>query len=212
MVEYFYHFDYLRDAAQVQSNDTEEATPSKKPKLATKTRAQAASLATVDVGHSASQPLTERVFMVEHAKVFAMAVKYQVDGLQSLALAKFISSVTTHWNHEDFAHTIFVAFNSTPEDVTQVRDVVTNALHEHFEELQNKAEIETVVCGLPRLTYGLLKRSREPKASRSCEQKSHPSPSLYNLNCVFCNITTKACQSCYNGYLSCTCPKCGRIA
>lgn len=215
MVEYFYHFDYLRDLSQVQSNETEGARPSKKSKTGLKTRAETTSVARPTSGNSNSQPLAERVFMIEHAKVFAMAVKYQVDGLKSLALAKFISSVTSHWNHEDFAHTIFVAFNSTAEDVTQLRDVVNNVLHEHFDELQNKAEIETVVCRLPRLTYGLLKRSREtkPPSALVCEQKSHVTPSLHEIHCRSCNARTKACLSCdkITGYYgACTCPKCGQ--
>lgn len=210
MVEYFYHFDYLRNLSGVQSKEAEGPTPSKKPKIAPKnTRAQAASPAPVAPSSSGSQPRAERIFMIEHAKVFAMAIKYQVDGLQSLALARFISSVTTHWNHEDFAHTIFVAFNSTPENITQLRDVVTDALHEHFEELQNKAEIETVVCGLPCLTYALLKRSRIPKASLHCEQRMHPAQSLYNINCKACNFTSKACYGCYHNYYQHICLKCG---
>lgn len=194
----------------MQSKEAEGPTPSKEPKTtARNTRAQAASPAPVAPNSSVSQPPADRILMIEHAKVFAMAIKYQVDGLQSLALAKFISSVTSHWNHEDFAHTIFVAFNSTAEDVTQLRDVVTDALHEHFEELQNKAEIETVVCGLPHLTYALLKRSRIPKSPIHCEQKSHSAQALYNIHCRSCNLTTKACSTCYNNYSYFKCPKCG---
>lgn len=96
-------------------------------------------------------------------------------GLRDLAASKFKDSAEANWSHPDFAQTISIVYNSTPEDVTQLRNVVANILSGHFEALKNKAEIETVICDIPRLAYALLKRSREspvPKKAQDRPKKS----------------------------------------
>lgn len=143
MVEYFYRFDYLRGAIPV-------------PTTSSKGYANAEESAS----HLQSPNLPSQVYILEHAKVFAIAVKYQIDGLRDLAASKFEQAAKIHWNHEDFVHSIFVAFNSAPEEVTHIREVVVGILHKHFDDLKSKAEVETVICNTPRLAYALLIRSR----------------------------------------------------
>ena len=133
MVEYFYHFDYLRDTESLPKS-SQSSTPIAK-----------------SLSHG---------YIIEHAKVFAIAVKYQIDGLRDLAASKYKEAATTCWNHEEFAHSVFVAFNSTAEEVTQLRDIVSDTLHQHFDDLKDKAEVETVICNIPRLAYALLERRR----------------------------------------------------
>lgn len=133
MVEYFYHFDYLREIE---------------------------SLPNLSRFSPRAPELPSNVYVIEHAKVFAIAVKYQIDGLRDLAASKFKEAATSYWNHDDFAHSIHIAFNSTAEEVTQLRKVVSDILHKHFDDLEDKPEVEAVVCNIPRLAYALLKRSR----------------------------------------------------
>lgn len=142
MVEYFYHFDYLRDTESL-TEPSQSSAPTAKP--------------------------PSHGYIIEHAKVFAIAVKYQIDGLGDLAASKYKEAVTTCWNKEEFAHSVFVAFNSTAEEVTQLRDIVSDTLHQHFDDLKNKAEVETVICNIPRLAYALLKRSRARGENGSME-------------------------------------------
>ena len=97
MVEYFYHFDYLRDTESLPEPSQSSAPTARPP------------------SHG---------YIIEHAKAFAIAVKYQIDGLRDLAASKYKEAVTTCWNHEDFAHSVFVAFNSTVEEVTQLREII----------------------------------------------------------------------------------------
>lgn len=133
MVEYFYHFDYFRNS---------ESLPD--PSLLSCPYRQ----------------LPSRVYMIEHAKVFAIAVKFQIDGLRDLAALKFKQAATAYWSHDDFAHSVHIVFNSTAEEVTQLREIVSDILHQHFDDLEAKPEVEAVVCNTPRLAYALLKRSR----------------------------------------------------
>jgi hypothetical protein len=137
MVEFFYHFDYLRDA------DSLSHTPASIP-LALQ-----------------SQQLPSQGYIIEHAKVFAIAVKYQIDGLRDLAASKFKDAANAYWKHDDFAHSIYIAYDSTTDEVTQLREVVADVLLEHFDDLeQDIPEFETALCEIPRLAYALLKRSR----------------------------------------------------
>jgi hypothetical protein len=105
--------------------------------------------------------------IVEHAKVFAIAVKYQVDGLRHLAALKFRNEMrrSRAYNHDNFAEAVAIIFRSTPEDVTQLRDVVEELLDTHFEELQHKPDVEVVVTSFPQLSCALLKRSRARAAA-----------------------------------------------
>lgn len=183
MIKYFYHLDYLHNT---ESRQAYLNSNGKK-------------------GESVSQD-GSNVFMIEHAKVFAMAVKYQVDGLRDLAISKFQAQVKSHWNHQDFPHTIFVVYNSTPQDVTQLRDLVANQMHETFEELQNKPEIEEVVLSIPKLSYNLLKRSR-PEIT--CKM-GHETIELATISCKGCKYEFRGCRSCCTEGHGMQCKHCER--
>ena len=147
MVEYFYHFDYLGGADPV-------------PVLATSFQGYAVAQMSVLNLQFPQPSVPPQVYIIEHAKVFAIAVKYQIDGLRDLAASKFKDAATAYWNHDDFAHSIHIAYNSTAEEVTQLRTVVTDILHQHSDDLEGKPEVEAIVCKIPRLAYALLRRSR----------------------------------------------------
>jgi hypothetical protein len=185
MADYFYHFDYLPLADDdkalqptfehitmtIDFGSDKSFSRSKKEKKESgrkqalghcQTVEPSTSSSTIAIGTPATPPAPvapqSRVHVIEHAKVFAMAVKYQVDGLRDLATAKFKQSAEASWDHDYFAHAIFVVYNSTPGEMTQLRDIVSNILHAHFDKLKDKPEVETVVCSIPQLAYTLLKR------------------------------------------------------
>lgn len=107
---------------------------------------------------SASVTSQPQVHILVHARVFAMAVKYQVDGLRELAAAKFKESVKAHWSHDEFVHAISVVHTSTADDVKVLRNIVADTIHDHFDELKLDENFETAVCGMPALAYELLSR------------------------------------------------------
>ena len=214
MVDYLYHFDYLPTANDVGAQlpiavattpvvdgDSEpdwrairsrmKARPVQKrippPPLATDyTPPRPTPKKTTTTATSKS-----RVYVIEHVKVFAMAVKYQVDGLCDLAAAKFKQSAETSWKHDDFAHAISVVHDSTPEDVSQLRDIVSNILHAHFDKLKDKPEVDSVVCSIPHLAYALLKRGG---TLNTCTN-GH-SGKMSTKSCSACGIKWDFCKSC----------------
>ena len=140
MMEYFYLFDY---GTQL-SNETS-------PTLA------------------ASPPPNVKNRIIEHAKVFAMAVKYQADGLRELAAAKFKTAVTTegYWAHEDFPSAISIIYTSTSDDVLDLRQVVEDVLHRHFNTLKANEDMVAIIRGIEGLTYSLLDR----RSMSACSQE-----------------------------------------
>lgn len=150
MVEYFYHFDYEAGCTCSATKNVQQAS------------AEAASTTT---------PVTSVVIssstMLEHAKVFAMVVKYQVNGLRDLAVSKFAQAVKAGWDHENFANTIFTVYNSTTDDVKELREIVADTIFTHFDTLKKKEEIEAVVSSIGSLAYSLLKRS----GTKTCKNK-----------------------------------------
>jgi hypothetical protein len=175
MVEYFYHFDYLRDTELL-------ARPAARPKPAARTAKNpfaTKKLKREDVrvclpppameSHQSELPsqgyivepaqVFSQGYIIEHAKVFALAVKYQIDGLRGLAASKFKDAATAYWKHNDFVDAIYLAYDSTPEEVTGLREVVLDILHQHFDELEGEENFETAFYNIPGLAYALLKRS-----------------------------------------------------
>lgn len=173
MVEYFYHFDYLRDteslphpAASLQlaartardSFATAATQTAKREHVRVRLPPPAVQSQQHEHGQDPSQG-----YIIEHAKVFAIAVKYQIHGLRGLAASKFKDAATAYWKHDDFVEAIYIVYSSTAEEDTQLRDIVAEVLHQHFEDLEDSPEFEAAFCNIPRLAYTLLKRSRGEK-------------------------------------------------
>lgn len=156
MVEYFYHLDYPRPKDSTTS--TKSTRQSTKKLRYSHPTWDSSGQEIPPQAFDAEQP---NVSLMQHAKLFTMAVKYQIDGLRHLITQKFKEAVATQWSHEDFAHTIHIVYNSTAEDVTELREIVADAVHAHFEELQERPGVEVSMRSIAALTYGLLTRSRE---------------------------------------------------
>ncbi|TKA63295.1 hypothetical protein B0A55_10383 [Friedmanniomyces simplex] len=163
MVYYFYHLDY--DAARIDSpganvGDTPAnglavlphhgatASPSGKHRLGLGTRR------TPSVPQQAVKPVLKTAGnMVMHARVFAAAVKYQVQALQVLAASKFTAAVEASWDHDDFAEAAHIVYTTTPEEARALRNEVAKCITEHG-ALLDKAAVEAVVRGISGLAAG----------------------------------------------------------
>ena len=222
MVNYFYHFDYpnptdVSKPATTAATSQPTATDQKKKIREGLQRLKAGNgkenrVSSVDV--NATPAAKPQDFLLGHVKVFATAVKYQVDGLRHLATSKF-KHETTHgeaWKDDDFAQAISMIYSSTPDRITELRDAAEEVLHAHLEELKQKDGIEALMYKHPRLMYALLNRKsdtslptknprrpyanglRAPEASdiplcRMCEQRSVEPGSRLSHTCDRCYRT-----------------------
>lgn len=104
---------------------------------------------------TSSNPQAE---IVTHAKMFAVAIKYQVPGLRIFTRRAFREAFHTEWNSDAFAEVITIVFTSTPEDATDLRDMVLDKIHDQFPTLKNKPEVEEAITSTPGLVFAMLKR------------------------------------------------------
>lgn len=93
-----------------------------------------------------------------HAKMYALAVKYQVKGLGLLARAKFQACLHHHVYTEDFPTAVQVAYSTTPEPNRDLRDAVLRAFLIHFNvNLASTPGIEAKLNCIDELSFLLIK-------------------------------------------------------
>jgi hypothetical protein len=198
MIEYIYHFDYLRgiDLGPVEN----------------KKRAGTSILAEPSLGNEASSPPGLETWIIKHARVFAMAIKYRVDGLCDLAASKFKEAATVYWDTKNFSHVISIVYQSTNEEVTQLRDIVVDVLHDHTEVFRSDEVIESLVYSMTGLAHALLKRSRHAaEVARDTVKctSDHVAPhGRIETGCKRCKALYPVCASCvYMGHF----PRCSNF-
>ena len=108
-----------------------------------------------------STPSTSQSEIITHAKMFALAIKYQVSGLRIVARRGFRGALPTEWNSDAFAEAVTIVFTSTPDDATDLRDMVLDKIHDEFDTLKDKLDIEEAVNSTPGLAFAMLKRKCE---------------------------------------------------
>jgi hypothetical protein len=221
MVGYFYHLDYFQDTSEVSEQTVIEVSDSPAPQKKKQRRAAPAkrTRATMSVPSQVATPSGPKVHLIEHAKVFAMAVKYHVDALRDLAVAKFKIEVEQHWEHEDLAHAIHVIYTSTADEVTQLREVAAEALNAHRSELLDKVGIATLLRTMTGLACDLLMRDHVRPSGRRLSTKTskwtvlckspndHAPVDTFDFTC-YCGDWLELCTACMDG-AQLTCPTCG---
>lgn len=99
-------------------------------------------------------PRSPKTGLATHARMYALADKYQIGGLKALAQRKFQKAALQHWNSEEFAPALHIVYTSTLEEDRGLRDVVISAISR--DRLLEKPEVRATVKGLPELAFGLL--------------------------------------------------------
>jgi hypothetical protein len=147
-----------------------------------------------------------------HAKLFAIAVKYQADGLRELANMRFKEATVVHWDHEDFAHAIHIVYHSTTDDFMDLCAIVADTIHKHFDRLGAKETVKALMSSVPGLAFSLLERARGNQHNDStllCK-KGHGAGQWMSRSCTRCSSSSACCESCACGVYSVKlCPICG---
>ncbi|GAB7331570.1 hypothetical protein MBLNU13_g02952t3 [Cladosporium sp. NU13] len=161
MVSYFHYLDYLHEENAAVAPAVIEVPDSPAPpkKRARKSAPAKKTRASTSAPTQNPLPSSPEIHLIEHAKVFAMAVKYHIAALQNLATHKFQAEVAEHCVHEDLAHAIHVIYTSTADEISQLREVVVEALDAHRDQLLEKPEIATLLRSVTGLACDLLMRS-----------------------------------------------------
>ncbi|KAF2846717.1 hypothetical protein T440DRAFT_501587 [Plenodomus tracheiphilus IPT5] len=104
-----------------------------------------------------------------HASMYALADKYQVEGLVVLAREKFESCLHHHANSNDFLDAVQITYSSTPDTNRGLHDAVVQAFQLHFKvNLASIPGIEAKLDCIDELSFLLIKawpvKTEPPKA------------------------------------------------
>ncbi len=114
-----------------------------------------------------SRPTTEPNLLL-HVSIYALADKYGIQGLKTLAAEKFHVQAREHWDNPEFPQAMHEVYESTPDNDRQLRDIVTEALQRN-RSLVQKPEVGTVIKEINGLAYDLLRiYSERNETARTC--------------------------------------------
>ncbi|KAM0718446.1 hypothetical protein Q7P37_005516 [Cladosporium fusiforme] len=115
--------------------------------------------------HEPAPKGTVNCHLLEHAKVFAMAVKYQITGLRALASDKFKHSITidphSHFLDLSFPEVIRVVHASTPDDILELRKPLADTIYQYLDVLSLRPAVDSVLRNIPSVAYDVLQRSKD---------------------------------------------------
>ena len=94
--------------------------------------------------------------LITLAKMYAIADKYGIKGLQSLSQDKFKLAAANNWNHSDLPSAIYTVYTSTPDSNTGLRDIVVNLISGRM-SLLRKPKVEALMREFNGLAFDLLK-------------------------------------------------------
>ncbi|KAK3331541.1 BTB/POZ protein [Apodospora peruviana] len=135
MVHYFYHLDYdVRGQSESGHFDGSEIERD---------------------STGASEPT-----LVTHAKVYAFAEQYLIDGLKRLALRKFKMVATQSLDVNDFLQAAQEVYTSTIEEDRGLRDIVVETLFKHPAWLDEN-KVQYVIKEMGALTFDLIMYIRQ---------------------------------------------------
>lgn len=99
---------------------------------------------------------TETAHLIIHAKVYALAEKYGINGLKALARKKFSSQVKEHLSSEEFPLAMQEVYESTVDSDRGLRDIVIQTFRAN-PDIARRADVEVVVKETPNLAWELFR-------------------------------------------------------
>ncbi|KAH4979754.1 hypothetical protein HBH69_185290 [Parastagonospora nodorum] len=106
-----------------------------------------------------------------HSKLYSLADKYDVPGLQDLAAVKFKTACAVFWKMEAFPAVAEHVFTSTPDADMGLRTIVKMLLLEHRQDLVKKDGIKSFLEKRPELMYELLVHNAEAGRDNGSEEE-----------------------------------------
>lgn len=123
--------------------------------------------------------LSDETNIAMHAKMYALGEKYDLNSLKDAAQAKFKTAIETAWSGPSLARTARLVFSTTADEDDGLRAIVVKTIQSHRKDLQAKADVESTIMGIERLSYRLWKDATNPAESsedptcQCCFRKYH---------------------------------------
>ena len=126
--------------------------------------------------------------ILPNVRMYAMADKYSIWGLQSLAKAKFKENASTGWNddHVLFSLAIREVYESTPEQDRGLREIVVETARKHIKQLRDRGDFNKVLKEVHQFTHDLLLESLAPTVRLMCAGCEKLVDDDQNDRCYYC--------------------------
>ncbi|KAF1978964.1 hypothetical protein BU23DRAFT_191678 [Bimuria novae-zelandiae CBS 107.79] len=98
----------------------------------------------------------EQSHLVTHAKVYAIAEKYGIIGLKSIARKKFAAQIEAHLDSDELPEACQEAYESTVDTDRGLRDIIIQAFRSH-PNLSSRKDVELVLRETPSLAFELFR-------------------------------------------------------
>lgn len=98
----------------------------------------------------------EKPHLITHAKVYAIAEKYGISGLKTLARQKFAHQVAAHLHSDELPEACQEAYESTVDSDRGLRDVIIQTFRSH-PDLSIRKDMEAMVRDTPSLAFELFR-------------------------------------------------------
>ncbi|KAF2183554.1 hypothetical protein K469DRAFT_582595 [Zopfia rhizophila CBS 207.26] len=98
----------------------------------------------------------EKPYLITHAKVYAIAEKYGITGLKSLARKKFAHQVELHYESTELPEACQEVYETTVDSDRGLRDVIIQTFRAH-PDLALRKDVELAVRETPSLAFELFR-------------------------------------------------------
>lgn len=109
------------------------------------------------------KPIAARNAPIVHAKMYAIAEQYQIEGLKELAVDKFIAASEDHFTNEGFYDAIDIVYTTTVGEDLRLRDVVAKYICDDIEVYGLHSRAEEKLQSVPDLAFRVMKMHFGPK-------------------------------------------------
>lgn len=173
MMHYFYHLDYPQVPLDVELNALEDISMISSAQdivdrpcepevdedswggyVSMKKKKKAATNAKAAIPAAPAELACPPNFLV-HAKVYAIAEKYAMEGLKALALQKFDQGARLDFEISDFVLGAKEAYTSTPDEIRPMRDAVVKVLGQRL-SLFKTASVKQLLAKEQSLSYDVF--------------------------------------------------------
>jgi hypothetical protein len=96
--------------------------------------------------------------MEMHAKVFAIASKYDIKPLERIARQKLKAQTKCNWNITDLTAAMAIVFGQTPESELKLRRILKDLIVERASTLVHDPGFEDAVARIDGLAYDLFRQ------------------------------------------------------
>lgn len=106
-----------------------------------------------------------KALLDQHSRMYAMGEKYGIQGLKTVAVAKFKGQGPRQMTKSSLITATMIAFTSTPESDKDLREAVLDFLDRSRQQFKDCMPVQKMIQSMPEVSYGLYRKSIDRKGS-----------------------------------------------